>query len=1299
MKLFWTHLVALSVLTCSLHAQYEYTGDGDNDSWSNNENWKKGAQDPALDFPDKGASATIPAVSSLLGLELDSSISLSDFFLNPNQQFVLKLEGNTLEVDFLNEDGATSIIRDGQLVTDSINIGDLRVINTTFTIGGGTIFGSGLNILNGSQVTNNGVLNFTGSSLASGDSSTLFINNGTINREGGASFDSPLWQRGGIFSASQGSLSFNKAADLSGGVIHAKNTDTVINFLGSTTVNGVKLQIDTGARIMFNGALTAGNLQNSTQQSGAELVIATGNNTFTVSTITGAENAPVIIDSGIQDTNTLTTTTSEVQWSGGTLHNFNNTGTLNIQASGGTTSPRTLTGTLNNTGTSQLRSGITLNADSLFQNSAGGTLQTNSTINPASGALESSSLVNAGTIETSLSTGASSIATKFKNTGKILITKGSLTLSGASELGGEVELKPSSSNAKLTIGGISNDTVHTIQGLSFKASAPISDDDAAAAVFSRGQYKLKGSMSSNGENSGVQSSVTADRGTWIVEEASTLDFDEALPFELGQENTWPIFRLDAALQNSGHLSITRATIIGEKGFTNTGTISARRLAIGDDNSNGTLKNQGDITVEGGSSPFIEILTGSSFTNEDTLTLVDNARIQSPVDATASTFTNAGKLIAAAPSRGKNINLIYRQKGGSDPTAELQSGTLNFTRKAEFEEGTLKTSSIVTFQDEVEWGKSLTPKIVFESSGKVQFSASQKEFKVYDTLVGEGDGTFELKTGNLIPNTDIATLDFKGDSSFVMSGGILGSYETTLQNTGNLTHNQNLLQGSFNNAGHYTLNLSGKIETYPVDDLTFDGETGQFLNVGKFSWNGGTFAGVFKNLSPAAEADTLLSIASGRLIEDSTLENDGSVVQTGPLRLESGATINLNSDFYDLVNFASISKAASDDILTEMNVKAGATLIATTSSTTPGQSSINLDAFTLEGGTIIAANTHLTINSAGLELKGGTIELTNSATLTLKEISNDDILDSLTVEKDCLLDVSGEQGFNPYLEVRNISGQGRVIGNVIQYGILDALAGRDPEESEDPQETTSYVPTIFDGDLTQTQGDSLETVVRSNGEDTSTINVLGEANITGPLTIFGDGLEDGDVIPLVTAGDLNGTFLGVPSVISTNPNLSATVEYTDTSATATIVDSDPGSLTQYSYDVFTYSLFQANDRSDPTRTAPEADADNDGASNYEEYLLGSAPTDGIPPAYSMVNSFSLNYDSVQDAYYPSFELNISPDRSDANFTIDILDPETGFGSLGNEIPYSYDLGQPKLFLLGTDPVSPDDPLFFQVQASF
>lgn len=1291
MKLFWTSVTALLCFYYNVDAQYEYTGDGDNDGWSNNENWKKGAQNPALDFPDKGASATIPEISSLLNLELDSSIKLSNFFLNPNQQFVLKLEGNTLDVDFLLEDGATSIIRDGQLIAKSINIGDLRVINTTFTIGGGTVFGSGFDIRNGSQVTNNGALNFTSFNLASGDSSTLFINKGDITIEGIASFDAPLWQQGGQISFTQGSLAVNKSSDLSGGTIHAKGTDSVINFLGPTVLNGSELQIDAGSRIVFAGALTGGNLQNSTPQAGAELSIATGDKTFTVSTITGSENAPVTISSGIQDTNTLTTSVGEVKWSGGTLHNFNNTGTLFIESSGGSNSPKVLTGTFNNTGTSKLKSGITLNANSLFQNSADGILQAASTITAATGALETSSLVNAGTIETSLSTGSSSIASKLKNTGKIIITRGSLAITGPSELGGEIELKPSSSNAQLTIGGVSNSTAHTLEDLSFKSSAATSDDDAAAAVFDRGTYKLKGSISSSGTNSGDQSSISADRGTWTVEEASTLDFAEALPFQLGQENTWPTFQLDATLQNSGHLSITRATVIGEKEFTNTGTISARRLAIGNDDSSGTFKNQGNVLVQGGASPFVEILTGSSFTNEDTLTLIDNARIQSPVDATESTFTNAGMLIAAAPSRGKNINLIYRQKGGSDPTAHLQSGTLNFTRKAEFEEGILKTSSIVTFQDEVEWGKSLTPKIVFESGGEVQFNASQKEFKVYSTLVGEGDGTFELKSGTLIPNTDVATLEFKGESSFVMSGGTLGSYESTMQNSGNLTHNQNMLKGPFNNAGHYTLNLDGKIETYPVDDLLFEGEVGTFANFGKFTWNGGTFAGVFKNQSPAPEADTLLTIKGGRLLEGSTLENDGAVVQSGTLRLESDTTINLNSDFYDLVDFASIGKAAGDDTLTAMNIQAGGTLIATTSSATPGQSTINLDAFTLNGGTIIAANTHLTIASDELELKGGKIELNNAATLTFKDVSNDDILDSLTVDKGCLFDVSAG---GAYLEVRNISGQGRYRGNVIQYGILDALAGKTSDDNE------PYEPTSFEGDLTQTPGDGLHTVVRSDGENTSTIDVSGDASIDGPLTIFGEDLDDGDIFTVVTADNLTGTFEGTPAVVSTNPGLSATIEYTANSAIATIVDSDPNAQTRYSYDYFTYERFSADDRSDPSAIAPEGDADNDGSSNYEEYLLGSDPTDSIPPAYSMVDRFSLTYDPATDAYYPRIELNVPQDRSDATFTVETVDPEAGLGSLGTDIPYLYDTSSPDLLtLIGVDPIDPDAELFLEVRASF
>ncbi|MCH6259248.1 hypothetical protein MLD52_22030 [Puniceicoccaceae bacterium K14] len=1254
-------LLALSFPFSSLAQVYEFTGDGDTNGWGDNENWKQGAQDPANSFPENGAEAIVDGVSGLLSAELSKNITLSSFQLAPNQQFSLNLDGNTLDVGQLREFGVTSIIRDGTLIVDNLDIGDLRVVNTTFNIAGGTITGSGLQLWSGTTATLAGTLSIGATGLASGDSDAKFVNaGGSIFKENTddlATVSAPFEQSGGNLNVSLGTLSFTNSATFTGGDIEVSGSDNAIRFQGATSVLNTMLSLKSGATMAFTGPLTGQGIDVAEGSEGMVSISVDNDGIFGVSDFNGKANSPIALNTGTQDTNTPASNSGVFIWGGGVLDDFTNNSEMRIESTGASFSGRGLTGLLSNNETMEVDASITLKAISVIQNEVGGTLEAASgTIKPFTGDLEQTGFANLGTIDTPFSKGGLNIQTRIINRGEIIINKGSINFSGPlTELGGQVTLSPHSFEdgfeTALNLGGDS-DISHTIKDLLFMGNAPAGDKGGARAIFGRGQYTVAGEMSSSAGAASDQFGVLIEHGTWKSDTGGSFAFDENLPLEVGGENIYPLFQLDKPLSNSGHMEITRATIVGEETFSNHGTITARRLELGNDDASGKLTNERDLILSSAATSLIDIEDGSFFLNKGenaVLSLVASAAIESPLDSTQVGFENSGTIKTVAPNNGKSINVLFRQKGSNAALIEAAAGAGNLTirRKAEIEEGTIKSATTIFFTDDVEWGKSATPQIELVDGGEINYFGNGKTFTLLDHLFGSGKGTFELDFGTIAPEAGATKdLDFSEETEFVVAGGQLGVSGATLRNFGNIAQKGGELHGAFINAGIYTLTAG----TFADADFT---------NLNTFNWNGNSLSGDIdntNNFTSEGPRPAMNITGNTRLITGSTLTNNGMVSHSGRMDVEANTTINLVSGTYQFINSGSLLKLEAGLNSTLFQIQNGATLLATYEDTlNSGSSSINTSNFELNGGTIETRknDSGLTIISNEISLNGGFIRVGEGGRISVTGSVSGSGIGSLIVGKNGRFSLNNSDQENETVPAKNIINEGTILGDVVQSEAYDTY---------DPDDEDLFVPSTstIEGDLTQTPGDDLKTVVRANNEGASTINVEGDANIAGPVVLILDEDYEGTEVPILTADQITGAWNPQVQIVSPTPGLSGTISYpTPQSAIVTIERDTEAGVTQESYQTFAYTHFNANDLSDETIWGPLADPDGDGVSNLQSFAQGDDPTDGVPPP-PIIADFSVSNECDAcdncsescdpDRYIGRCRLNLRDDISGLNINL-------------------------------------------------
>lgn len=1218
-------------LAYSLSAQvYEFTGGGDTNDWGDNENWKQGAQDPANNFPENGAEAIVDGVSGLLSSKLSKNISLSSFQLAPNQQFSLNLDGNTLDVEQLREFGATSIFRDGTLNVDSLDIDDLRVVNTTFNIAGGTITGSGLQLWSGTTATLDGTLSIGANGLASGDADAKFINaGGSIfkeNTDALATVGIPFEQTGGELNIALGTLSFTSSATFTGGDIEVSGSENSIRFQGATSLLNTTLNAKSGASIIFSGPLTSPAMNVGESSEGTLSISIDNNGAFSVSDFNGTENSPISLNIGAQDTNTPASNSGIFIWGGGVLDDFTNNSEMRIEPTGASFSGRGLTGLLSNNGIMEAAATITLKAISVIQNETGGTIKAASgTIKPFAGDLEQTGFANLGTIETPFSKGSLNVETRIINRGEIVINKGSINFSGPiTELGGQVTLSPHSFadgfETALKIGG-NSDIAHSINSVHFMGNTPLGENGGARAIFGRGQYTISGEMSSSAAAPSKRFGVFIERGTWKTDTGGSFSFSENLPLKVGGENIYPTFELDTPLNNSGHMEITRAAIVGEETFLNSGTITARRLEIGNNDASGKLTNERDLILFGGAPSVLQIKDGSLFLNKGenaVLSLADNATVDSPLDAVQLGFENSGTIRTAGSSSSKSINVLFRQKGSNSAMIETipGSGNLTIRKKAEIEEGILKSATTLFFTDDVEWGKSATPEIQFVDGGEINYFGNGKQFTLLDHLLGSGDGTFEMDFGILAPEAGATKdIDFSGDSKLKVTNAQLGLSDTTLRNFGNIEQSGGELHGSLINAGIYDLNAG-----------TFENAT--FTNLNTFNWNGTNISGTINNTNDFTDEGPRPAMnikGSNKLLEGSSFTNNGMVTHYGRLELENNTTLNLASGTYQLTDAASIMKPSSSASNIQIQVQSGATLLSARDQSSSGSSFLTPTRFELNGGTLETqqAETGLSILSSEIILNGGFIRVGDEGSIYMSGNTTGNI-GSLIVGKGGIFTLVDSDEEKLDIPSNNIVNRGTINGNIIQSGTYDTY---------DPDDEDLFVPAAntIDGDLTQTEGENLKTVVRANNEGASTINVKGKATVTGPVVIVLDENYEGTEIPIMTAAELVASWNTDVQIVSTNPGLTGTISYpNENNAVVTIErEAETGPATR-NYRHYVYTHFNPEQRADPQIWSPNADPDGDGVTNLQSFVQNDNPTDGIAPP-PLISDFSIyrDCDACQD----------------------------------------------------------------------
>jgi filamentous hemagglutinin len=785
----------------------------------------------------------------------------------------------------VNLSGATNSAN-GALVL-AANGGDLDLSGATTTAGGsldarvaGTLTNdNGAMSSGGAQTITAGALSNRGGQIVSG--STLNTNvTGSANNQGGT------MQAAGALASSSGSL------DNMNGHVASLNADGV-----SVSTTGL-LNNGAGGTIGGNGnvALQAGQISNAGSITAVQSLIASAVQTlFNSGTI--ATNANLTVSAGTTLTNSgqfgaaraLVLSAATFDNSGGTANADQFTlHVANLVNHGGTIT-QTGTGT------------TTLDVTGTLDNSAGGTLQTNSTdltIAPAALDNDGGTITHAGTGKLAVNSGngtgaVSNVGGRIATNGQASIQGGSLNNASGSIIGqngltATVGGALDNSNGKLLSNTDTSITSGTLNNNGGQIAAGMKETISAGSLTNSGGSIVAPDLTlttgttldnSGGDIEANQLALNAtdlvNRGGTITQYgAATLGFNVKGTFDNSNGGTFQtnstdltlapgsLINDDGSIIDAGTGTLTIAPGNGSGSFSNAGgkIIAAGQIAVQAASLNnlyGVLAAQGNIAASiagdlNNTQGSVRSLSSLSLTSGGTLTNI-NGQIQSGTGATGDAST-----LSIQAASVDNTNGLIGNLGKGDMTVQGGSQTVNSG-------GVMTGNGNVTVD---------TSALVNTQSGQRGGQISGAGVTVQgDTVDNSGGqiGTFAGLNGDVAITTTGAVTNANGQ---------IGATHNLAVHAATLTGG-----GSYSAANDVAVSVQGDFA--PTPDIQFNaGHNLSFTLPGTFSNNALVEAANNLNINAADVQNRGVMMAGGTLATRSnTLENTGTMV---------GGSVSLNA---------------------------------------------------------------------------------------------------------------------------------------------------------------------------------------------------------------------------------------------------------------------------------------------------------------------------------------------------------------------------------------------------------------------
>ena len=762
----------------------------------------------------------------------------------------------------------------------------------TLTVSNGSALRlGGIGLANGSSVNqtlvlNNGTLSLPAAATGA-QTSILLGAGGTDVIEGGA-YAGSIIGSGDLTKTTAGRLLLGGTDSSTGTTIVSAGTLDVAGTIGqgAALVNAAAVVIEAGAAATFTGRVTnAGSLTNGGALTGASIVNQAGATfasvgTLSASTFTndgaarlaGTLNQIAIGNAGsITVTGALGGTSNLANAAGGSVTvgagSYTGIGTLtnggSVTVGAGTLSATTLS---NQAGASLVSAG-SLTAVSL---SNAGTLQ-------LSGTLTTPSLTNTGTLTV---TGPLAGASNVTNTGGGVVAVGGSSFSGIGTLtnGASVTIGSGSLSAQ----AVSNGAGATLTGggslavgtLGNAGTVDLSGSLTAAAVNNAGVFAVTGVLGGattsfnnaaggtlqvgDGSFSGLGTlnnagAVTIRRGVLsatVVSDAagsSVVSTGGVTATTVNNAGTLALAGTLAAgtVNNTGAVTVTGA-LGGSTGTFNNAAAATLQIAGGSFSGLGTLVNQGQVTVGGGS------LTAVTLTNAGRASVAGTLN--------AATVNNTGSFIVTG-QLGGTLGTFNQQQGTFDAGGNTATvGTLSLTGGT-VTDGTVRADLFALQSGTVGASLAGPGSLAKTGTGTVTLSAVNT-FTGATTLSG---GRLSLVDGGAIA----LSAGVRDDAILDISGTAAGAAVRTLSGTGAVV------------LGGQTLTLTDAADSFS----------------GRITGAGGVVLVSGRESLTAPSAYT-----GGTVVEGGVLAvGDARAIGTGTLRLDRDTVLSLAADQLDLAN--------------------------------------------------------------------------------------------------------------------------------------------------------------------------------------------------------------------------------------------------------------------------------------------------------------------------------------------------------------------------------------------------------------
>lgn len=768
--------------------------------------------------------------------------------------------------------GATNSANGALALTASA--GDLNLSSTTTTAGGtldarasGTLTNdNGAMSSGGAQTIAAGALSNRGGQIVSGSTLTENVT-GATNNQGGT------MQAAGALASSSGSL------DNSGGTVASLNADGVSISSSGMLNNGA------GGSIGGNGAVSvrAGQIANAGSITAVQSLIASAVQTL-FNSGTFATDADMTLSAG--------TTLSNAGQFGAARSLVLSAATFDN--SGGAVSANQFTlhaanlvnhgGTITQTGTGA----TTLDVTGTLDNSAGGTLQTNSTdltIAPATLDNDGGTITHAGTGNLSINAGngsgtVSNVGGKIAGNGQIALQGGALNNTGGSiaaqsglnaAIGGTLD----NTNGKLLSNTDTSLTSGTLNNTSGQIGAGTKEAISTGSLFNNGGTIVAPNLTLTGttlDNSGGdieanQLSLTAanltNRGGSITQYGATaMGFNVSGAFDNSDGGTFQTSSTDLTLA-PGSLDNDGGTIT--HAGTGNVTVDAGNGSGSISNAAGTIVSNGKVALQGGSlNNTAGSVSGQKGLTANVSGALDNGngKLLSNTDTgiSSGSLNNDGGQIGAATSETISTGSLTNN-GGSIVAPDL---TLTTGATLDNSGGDIEANQLaLTATDLLNRGGSIT-----------QYGTSSMGFSVSGTFDNSNGGTLQTNS-----------------TDFTLAPGALNNDDGSIidAGTGTLTIAPGYGSGTISNVGGKII-AAGQIAARAA---SLNNANGVLAAQGRIAAN---IAGDLNNTQGSVRSLSSLSLASGGTLSNTNGQiqsGTGTTGDTGTLAVQAASVDNTN----------------------------------------------------------------------------------------------------------------------------------------------------------------------------------------------------------------------------------------------------------------------------------------------------------------------------------------------------------------------------------------------------------------------